>query len=299
MSQQRPKPQVPPEVRARIEAFKKIREQEKMIEENMKKIKYKIAVLSGKGGVGKSFVTASLAFALSYLGKRVGVLDADIYGPSIPKMMGVEGQPVLATGEGRLIPVTAPLGVKVLSIGLMLPGEDVPVIWRGAMTTSAIREMLAYADWGELDYLLIDLPPGTGDEQLTIVQLIKDMTGAIIVTIPSDVSRVVVAKAINFCRKLNLRILGIVENMSYFVCPDGSKHYIFGEGAGRRIAERYNVRFLGEIPIDPRISRANDRGEPFFVKYPDSPASKAMIELARKVIELVEGGNESEKQGTE
>ncbi len=294
MSESKPaKPQVPPEVRARIEAFKKIREQEKMIEENMKKIKYKIAVLSGKGGVGKSFVTASLAFALSYLGKKVGVLDADIYGPSIPKMMGVQGQYVLATGEGRLIPVVAPLGVKVLSIGLMLPAEDVPVIWRGAMTTSAIREMLAYADWGELDYLLIDLPPGTGDEQLTIVQLIKDMTGAIIVTIPSDVSRLVVAKAINFCRKLNLNILGIIENMSYFVCPDGSKHYIFGEGAGRRIAEQYKIPFLGEIPIDPRISRANDRGEPFFVKYPDSPAAKAIIELARRLIKQLEGGNEN------
>jgi len=286
------KPNVPPEVRARIEAFKRIREQEKMIEENMKKIKYKIAILSGKGGVGKSFVTASLAFALSYLGKKVGVLDADIYGPSMPKMMGVQEQHILATGEGRLIPVTAPLGVKVVSIGLMLPAEDVPVIWRGAMTTSAIREMLAYTDWGELDYLLVDLPPGTGDEQLTIVQLIKDMTGAIIVTIPSDVSRLVVAKAINFCRKLNLNIIGIIENMSYFVCPDGSKHYIFGEGAGRRIAEQYNIPFLGEIPIDPRISRANDAGEPFFVKYPDTPAARAILSLAQALIERLEEGNE-------
>ncbi len=290
------KPDVPPEVRARIEAFKRIREQEKMIEENMKKIKYKIAILSGKGGVGKSFVTASLAFALSYLGKKVGVLDADIYGPSIPKMMGVQGQHILATGEGRLIPVTAPLGVKVVSIGLMLPAEDVPVIWRGAMTTSAIREMLAYTDWGELDYLLVDLPPGTGDEQLTIVQLIKDMTGAIIVTIPSDVSRLVVAKAINFCRKLNLDIIGIIENMSYFVCPDGSKHYIFGEGAGRRIAEQYNIPFLGEIPIDPRISRANDAGEPFFVKYPDTPAARAILGLARALTERLEKGNDENKE---
>ncbi len=288
------KPNVPPEVRARIEAFKRIREQEKMIEENMKKIKYKIAILSGKGGVGKSFVTASLAFALSYLGKKVGVLDADIYGPSIPKMMGVQGQHILATGEGRLIPVTAPLGVKVVSIGLMLPAEDVPVIWRGAMTTSAIREMLAYTDWGELDYLLVDLPPGTGDEQLTIVQLIKNMTGAIIVTIPSDVSRLVVAKAINFCRKLNLNIIGIIENMSYFVCPDGSKHYIFGEAAGRRIAEQYNIPFLGEIPIDPRISRANDAGEPFFVKYPDTPAAKAILGLAQALIERLEKRDQRE-----
>jgi len=280
---------VPPEVKARIEAIKRIREQEEQARKNLEKIKYKIAILSGKGGVGKSFVTASLAFALAYLGKQVGVLDADIYGPSIPKMMGVAGQPVMGTPDGRLIPVVAPLGVKVLSIGIMLPSEDTPVIWRGAMSTSAIREMLAYADWGELDYLLIDLPPGTGDEQLTIVQLIKDLTGTIIVTIPSDVSRVVVAKAINFARKLNAPILGIIENMSYFTCPDGTKHYIFGQGAGKKIAEKYNVRFLGEIPIDPRISRANDAGEPFFVKYPDSEAAKVLLELAQKIIEIVEG----------
>ncbi len=280
---------VPPEVKARIEAIKRIREQEERVRKNLERIKYKIAILSGKGGVGKSFVTASLAFALAYLGKQVGVLDADIYGPSIPKMMGVADQPVMGTPDGRIIPVVAPLGVKVLSIGVMLPSEDTPVIWRGPMSTSAIREMLAYAEWGELDYLLIDLPPGTGDEQLTILQLIKDLTGTIIVTIPSDVSRVVVAKAINFARKLNAPILGIIENMSYFICPDGTKHYIFGQGAGKKIAEKYNVRFLGEIPIDPRISRANDSGEPFFVKYPDSEAAKVLLELAQKIIEIVEG----------
>lgn len=285
-SQQR----IPPEVKARIEAFKKIREQEKKIEENMKKIKYKIVILSGKGGVGKSFVTASLAFAMSYLGRKVGVLDADIYGPSIPKMMGVQGETVMATSDARIIPVTAPLGVKVISMGLLLPQEDVPVIWRGALTTSAIREMLAYTDWGSLDYLFIDLPPGTGDEQLTIAQLIRDLTGTIVVTIPSDVSRIVVAKAINFARKLNVDIVGIIENMSYFECPDGSKHYIFGEGVARKISEQYGVRLLGEIPIDPRISRANDAGEPFFVKYPDSKASKIILGLAEKIAKIVEQG---------
>jgi ATP-binding protein involved in chromosome partitioning len=279
---------MPPEVKARIEAFKKIREQEAMIRENMKKIRYKIAVLSGKGGVGKSFVTSSLAFALAYQGKRVGVLDADIYGPSIPKMMGVQGQPVYASSEGKLLPVVAPLGVKVISIGLMVPSEDIPVIWRGTLTTSAIREMLAYTEWGELDYLLIDLPPGTGDEQLTIVQLIKDITGAIIVTIPSDVSRIVVSKAINFCKKVGLNIIGVIENMSYFTCPDGTKHYIFGEGVAKKISLQYNIPFLGEIPIDPRISRANDSGEPFFIKYPDSLASRAILEITRAIIKSLE-----------
>ncbi len=285
---------MPPEVKARIEAFKKIREQENMIKENMKRIRFKIAVLSGKGGVGKSFVTSSLAFALAYQGKRVGVLDADIYGPSIPKMMGVQGQPVYASSEGRLLPVVAPLGVKVISIGLMVPSEDIPVIWRGTLTTSAIREMLAYTEWGELDYLLIDLPPGTGDEQLTIVQLIKDITGALIVTIPSDVSRIVVSKAINFCKKVGLKIIGVIENMSYFTCPDGTKHYIFGEGVARKISSQYNIPFLGEIPIDPRISRANDSGEPFFIKYPNSLASKAVIEITKAIIKSLEGTEGSE-----
>ncbi|ABM81114.1 Mrp/NBP35 family ATP-binding protein [Hyperthermus butylicus] len=284
---------VPPGVRARIEAIKKIRKQEEMIKESMRKVKYKIAVLSGKGGVGKSFVTASLAFALAYMGKRVGVLDADIYGPSIPKMMGVPPGTVYGTEDGRLIPPTAPLGVKVLSVGLMLPQEDLPVIWRGPLSSSAIREMLAYAEWGELDYLLIDLPPGTGDEQLTIMQLIKDLTGVLIVTIPSDVSGVIVSKAVNFVRRLGANIIGIIENMSYFRCPDGSIHYIFGEGAGKKVAEKYNVRFLGEIPIDPRISRANDAGEPFFLKYPDSEASKAFLKIAGNVAEIVEGKSQN------
>lgn len=259
-----------------------------MIKEKMSKIKYKLVVLSGKGGVGKSFVTASLAFALANKGKKVGVLDADIHGPSIPKMMGVHGYTLMATPDGQILPATAPLGVKVVSIGLMLPDDYTPVIWRGPIKTSAIRELLAYTAWGELDYLLIDLPPGTGDEQLTIVQLIPNITGAIIVTIPSDVSRIVVLKAISFAKKLNLPIIGIIENMSYFQCPDGSKHRIFGEGVGKRIAEETNVRFLGEIPIDPLISRANDSGEPFFIKYPKSLAAKAFIEIADKIISIIE-----------
>ncbi len=282
--------QVPPEVKARIEAIKRIKQQEKEAEEKLQKIRFKIAVLSGKGGVGKSFVTANLAFALAYKGRRVGVLDADIHGPSIPKMMGVEGQFIEATADGKLIPVTAALGVKVISIGLMLPAEDTPVIWRGPLKTSFIREVLAYTEWGELDYLLIDLPPGTGDEQLTIMQLIKGLTGVIIVTIPSEVSRSVVVKAIMFARKLNAPIIGIIENMSYFECPDGSIHYIFGKGAGERIAREYGIRFLGGIPIDPRIAKANDEGIPFFVKYPETRAAKAFIDVAEKVIEAVESG---------
>jgi ATP-binding protein involved in chromosome partitioning len=270
-----------------MEAIKRVREQEKRVEENMKRIKYKIAVLSGKGGVGKSFITSNLAFALAEAGWSVGVFDADIYGPSIPRMMGVDGASLYATPDGRIIPAEAPLGVKVVSIGLMLPSQDTPVIWRGALTTSAIRELLAYTDWGELDYLLVDLPPGTGDEQLTIMQLIKDLSGTIIVTIPSQVSAIVVEKAISFSRKLNARILGIVENMSYFECPDGSKHFIFGEGVAQRLSSKHGIPFLGSIPIEPAIARANDAGEPFFIKYPNTNAAQAFRRVASNLIEIV------------
>ncbi len=280
--------QPPPYVRARIEVLRKIREQEQRIAENMKRIRYKIAVLSGKGGVGKSFVTASLAFALANMGRRVGVLDVDIHGPSIPKMMGVEGQQPEAKAPDRIVPVTAPLGVKVMSIALMLPDARTPVIWRGPVKTSFIRELLAYTDWGELDYLLVDLPPGTGDEQLTVVQLVRNLTGVIVVTIPSQVSKYVVVKAISFAEKLGTRVLGIVENMSYFVCPDGSRHYIFGQGVGEELAREYGVPLLARIPLDPRISRAADEGVPFFLKYPDSPAAREILELARRLASSVE-----------
>jgi hypothetical protein len=174
-------------------------------------------------------------------------------------MMGVEGRQLEATKDGRLIPVTAPLGVKVVSIWLILPADDTPVIWRGPIKTSFIREVLAYTDWGELDYLLVDLPPGTGDEQLTIMQLVKGLTGVIIVTIPSEVSRSVVVKAISFARKLNARIIGLIENMSYFECPDGTRHYIFGRGVGERIAREYGIRLLGSIPPGMVASRLAER----------------------------------------
>ncbi|WP_244403846.1 Mrp/NBP35 family ATP-binding protein [Pyrolobus fumarii] len=288
-------------VKQRAEIMKKVIEQQRMIAEKMKKVRYKLVILSGKGGVGKSFVTASLAMALAMKGRRVAVFDADVHGPSIPKMLGVHGKRMYALPDGRLLPVEGPLGVKVVSIDFLLESEEQAVIWRGPLKTAAIRELLAYTDWGELDYLLVDLPPGTGDEQLTIAQLIPGLSGTIIVTIPSDVARIVVKKAITFAKRLNIPIVGVIENMSYFECPDGSRHYIFGKGAGRRIAEEMGVPFLGEIPIDPRISKANDEGKPFFVEYPDSSAAKAFLEIAERVIERVEGKGEgrSESQAKE
>jgi ATP-binding protein involved in chromosome partitioning len=280
--------------------MKVIQEQQKRVVANMRRIRYKIAVLSSKGGVGKSFVTVSLAAALSVKGKRVGVFDADIHGPSVHKMLGLpSGLGLPARADGTIVPVEVPPGLKVASIGLLLPDDETPVIWRGALKTSAIRELLAYLDWGELDYLLIDLPPGTGDEQLTIAQIIPQLTGFILVTIPSDVSKAVVKKAAAFARRLNVPVLGIIENMSYFECPDGSKHYIFGKGAAMEIAEEFNIPYLGEIPIDPRIREANDRGKIFFLEYPDSKASKAFLDIAEKVIGIVESSQGAAGQGSQ
>ena len=278
--------------------MKLIQEQQKKVVENMKKIKYKIAVLSSKGGVGKSFVTVSLAAALAVKGRKVGVFDADVHGPSVHKMLGLPtGLGLPARADGTIEPIEVPPGLKVVSVGLLLPTDETPVIWRGPLKTSAIRELLAFVDWGGIDYLLIDLPPGTGDEQLTIAQLIPQLTGVILVTIPSEVSKSVVLKAAAFARRLNVPIIGIVENMTYFECPDGSKHYIFGKGAAREIAEQFNIPYLGEIPIDPRIREANDAGKIFFLEYPDSKASKAFLSIAEKVMEIVEkqGGAQTEQ----
>ncbi len=280
----------------RAEQMKKIQEMQRRIVEKMKKVKYKIAVLSGKGGVGKSFVTASLATALASRGKKVAVLDADIHGPSIPKLLGVHGYTMMAGPEG-IIPVTAAYGVKVVSMDFLLPSEETPLIWRGPLKTSAIRELLAEVAWGDLDYLLIDLPPGTGDEPLSIAQMIPQIDGAIIVTIPSDLARIVVKKAVMFAKRLAIPVLGIVENMSGFTCPESGKtYYIFGKGAGRRIAEEMKVDFLGEIPLDPRISEANDKGVPFFVEYPDTEAAKAFLEIADRIIKKIEGLSEKGRE---
>ncbi len=275
------------------ERMRKIQEQQKLIVQRMKKIKYKIAILSNKGGVGKSFVTASLAGALAVMGKRVGVLDGDIHGPTIHKMLGLPtGFGMPAKPDGTIIPVEVPPGIKLASLGLLLPEDDTPVIWRGSLKTTALRELLAYTDWGELDYLLIDLPPGTGDEQLTIAQLIPDLTGFILVTIPSDVSKAIVKKAITFANRLNKKIIGVIENMAYFKCPDGTIHYIFGKGAAEELAREYGIPFLGRIPIDPKIREANDKGKLFFLEYPDTEAAKAFLKAAEKIIEIVEGKKE-------
>jgi len=254
------------------------------LKSRMSKIRHKIAVLSGKGGVGKSTVTVNLAMAYAMQGYgTVGILDADITGPCIPKMLGLKGRKIQAGPPGAF-PAAGPLGIRVVSMDFLLPTDETPVIWRGPLKTTAIRQFLSEFVWGELDFLFIDLPPGTGDESLSIMQFIPDMDGAVIVTIPSEVSQIVVKKAVSFARKLNIPVLGIIENMSGFVCPKcGEKIEIFRAGGGRKIADDMGVPFLGSIPIDPKICEDSDKGMPFIINHPDSPSTKAFKEVVKKI----------------
>ena len=276
-------------MRVNQERLAEIKAQENRIKAWMEKIQHKIVILSGKGGVGKSTVTVNLAFALALKGQpsQVGILDADITGPSIPKMLGVRGQH-LNVGPQGVIPVVGPLGIKVVSMDFLLPTDETPVIWRGPLKSTAIRQFLADVVWGNLKFLLVDLPPGTGDEALTVMQLIPNVDGVIIVTIPSEVSQLVVKKAVTFSRELNVRVLGEIENMSGFVCPYcGKKVDVLGAKGGEKIAEDLNLPYLGKIPLDPRICEESDKGEPFLVKYKDSPAAKAFIEIVEKIVKIL------------
>jgi ATP-binding protein involved in chromosome partitioning len=262
---------------------KQMLEQQQVLRFRMSKIKHKIAVISGKGGVGKSTVTVNLAVAFALHGKRVGILDADIHGPSVPRLLGLTGQQV-KVGPPGAFPVTGPLGMKVISIDFFLPEERLPTIWRGPLKMRAIRQFLSDIVWGELDILFIDLPPGTGDEPLSIAQLLPEMDGVIIVTMPSELSRAVVKKAITFAQRMGMPTVGVVENMSGFVCPTcGDKIDIFQSGGGEKMAKEAGVPFLGSIPIDPKVSVDSDKGKPFVIEHADSPAAKAFIEIVKKV----------------
>jgi len=266
----------------------------RLIEMRMAKIKHKIAVISGKGGVGKTMVTVNLAAALAQRGRSVGVLDADIHGPSVPKMFGISGSRLTA-GPPGIFPAVGPLGIRVVSMDFLLPSEETPVIWRGPLKMRAISQFLSDIVWGPLDYLLADLPPGTGDEPLSIMQLLPDMDGVVIVTIPSEVSQIVVKKAVTFSRQLGVPVIGIIENMSGFVCPKcGAEIDIFGSGGGEKISRELNVPFLGKIPIDPRICEDSDAGVPFVVRHPDSPAAKAFKEITDRILSTVESKHKSE-----
>ena len=248
-------------------------------------VKNLVAVASGKGGVGKTTVAVNLALALRKLGATVGLLDADVYGPNVPIMLGTEEQPQ-ALSEREILPVQAQ-GVKLISMGLLNPG-DKPMIWRGPMLHSVMTQFLRSVVWGELDYLIIDLPPGTGDVQLSLIQLVP-VTGAVLVTTPSVVALADVRKAIEMFRQVNVEILGIVENMSFFSCPHcQGKIDVFGHGEGKRIADTYGVPLLGEIEIDPQIRIGGDIGSPVALLGPDAPGAKSIYAMARAVAGRLE-----------
>ncbi|MFX1534020.1 MAG: Mrp/NBP35 family ATP-binding protein [Promethearchaeota archaeon] len=247
-------------------------EKDVRIIERFKQIKHSIVIMSGKGGVGKSTVAANLALALSErVGPGlVGVIDADIHGPNIPKILGAEGQTPQVVSEGLALPVTVGTSrIKLVSMSFFLQSSDTPVIWRGPLKMSAIRQFLSDFEWGELDYLIIDLPPGTGDEPLSVLQLIPEIAGIIIVTTPQEVALLDCQKSLSMALQMNKPVLGVVENMSEFICPGcGQSHKIFGEGGGKKLAEKYNVDFLGSVPIDLSLREQEDKGleqafEPF------------------------------------
>lgn len=248
-------------------------------------IKHIIAVASGKGGVGKSTTTANLALGMAANGLKVGVLDADIYGPSVPRLFNVSGRP--ETVSGRVLKPLEGYGIKVMSMGFMVE-EETPMIWRGPMVISALTQMLREVAWGDLDFLVVDMPPGTGDAQLTMAQQVP-LAGAVIVSTPQDLALIDARKGLNMFKRVDVPVLGIVENMSYFLCPDcGSRQDIFGHGGARAEAERLGVPFLGEIPLTMQIRETSDAGTPIVVSDPEGPVAAIYKTIARKVASTIE-----------
>jgi len=244
-----------------------------------------IAVGSGKGGVGKTTLAVNLAVSLAKLGHKVGLLDADVYGPNVPLMLGVNSQPRMV-GENRIEPLEA-FGVKVISVGLLNPG-DKPIIWRGPMLHQIIRQFLGLVEWGRLDYLIVDMPPGTGDIALSLVQTVP-LTGAIVVSTPSDVSLQDARKAIEMFRQMKVDLVGVAENMSFFVCPHCQHEVdIFSRGGAETMAQRFGVAFLGSIELDPEVRKAGDGGTPIVMQGESSPHAKSMYAFTRKVVTRVD-----------
>ncbi len=259
-------------------------QEEIALQNRMAEIRHKLLVLSGKGGVGKSTVAANLATALAKAGKQVGLLDVDIHGPSIPKLLGVEDHSIQVVGE-QIFPARVNENLAVMSIAFLIPSKRDPVIWRGPMKHGAIRQFLKDVTWGKLDYLVVDSPPGTGDEPLSVAKLVGSSAEAIVVTTPQDVAIADVRRCVGFCRTLSLPVVGIVENMSGLVCPKcGERIDLFKRGGGKALALEMGVPFLGQIPIDPEIVMTGDAGIPFMREGPQSPAAAAFSEVVHTIL---------------
>ena len=262
-------------------------QEETKIQDTLSQIKHIIIVMSGKGGVGKSTVSSNLAATLSMQGYQTGIMDVDITGPNIPKMFGVEDEK-LHVLEEKLIPVTVPPSMKLMSMAFLLPDKDSPVMWRGPVKMGAIKQFIEDVNWGYLDYLIVDMPPGTGDEALSIVQLMPKADGMIIVTTPQDVALLDSRKSLRFGAETRIPIIGIIENMSGFVCPHcGEVTNIFKSGGGEAAAKELNVQFLGKVPIEPGVVDAGDSGMPVVLKYPESASAKAFGAIVDKVVKTV------------
>ena len=282
----------------REDAASHILEMQKKIKERMSKVKYKIAIMSGKGGVGKTTVATNLAFALAIRGYKVGLLDADIYGPDIPIATGIkEKYPMVI--DGAIVPFKANLDVRVMSIQFLLEQDDQPIIWRGPLVSRAIQQFLSDVAWGELDFLIIDLPPGTGDEALTVMQSIPNLTGVIIVVTPQRIAIHDARKAVRMAQIIGVPVIGIIENMRGFVCPYcGNITYIFGKGGGEEAAKELNVPFLGDLPLDPRVAELTDEGKPFITKQSELISKKFMniIDNLLEIIKRIESKKEEIKK---
>jgi len=267
---------------------------EQKITKNLGKIKHKIFVLSGKGGVGKSTVSANVALKLVEKGYDVGLMDCDIHGPSIPKILGIEDKRPMSTENG-IEPVLVSPKLKVMSMGFLLQNKDSPVIWRGPLKMTAIKQFISDFNWGDLDYLIVDLPPGTGDEPLSIAQLIPNSDGAVIVTTPQDVALLSVRKSINFVKQMNTPVIGIIENMSGFTCPHCNKTIdIFKKDGGLKTSKDFNIPFLGKIPLDPKIVELGDSGVTFMNKDSTSDTVKAFEAITERIVKNIKKNDKKE-----
>lgn len=275
MPEEPPSPEIPPHIMAAM------RERMKMAQ-RMSRVKHKIVIMSGKGGVGKTSVAANLSVALARTGPT-GLLDADVTGPDIAKIMGVEGLQIQANEDG-IDPIVGPAGVKTISMAHLLAGRDQAVIWRGPLKIKALKQMLMDVNWGDLDYMVIDLPPGTSDEPLSVAQELPDADGAVVVTTPQEIALLDVRKSIAFAQAVNLPILGVIENMSGLACPHcGNRIDVFKVGGGEAAAKELGLPFLGRIPLDPDIVIGGDAGRPFVLERPDSPATKAFLGIVEEI----------------